>query len=126
MFTRCTQESPRTATGETHPAVMSTHLLRGVAEPPRAYVTRRLSSMLLLLGPVLGLVGLLLAQAVSLPDEVGALTGLVLFLGGLTIGNDLAWRLRRRGAPLPSHQPPDGPASRGAAGSVDDADDAGR
>jgi xanthosine utilization system XapX-like protein len=59
------------------------------------YVVRRLSSLLLVAGASLGLVSAVLAEAAGAPPALAVGVGLVLFFAGMTVGNTLAWRIRR-------------------------------
>jgi hypothetical protein len=63
-----------------------------------SYVVRRLSSLLLVAGASLGLVSAVLAEAAGAPPALAAGVGLVLFIAGTTVGNTLAWRIRRHRA----------------------------
>jgi hypothetical protein len=75
---------------------------------PMAYAARRLSSLLVVAGASLGIVGAVLAEAAGAPGEVALGVGLMVFLAGTAVGDTLAWRFRRA-----SISEPNAEASRG-------------
>ena len=75
---------------------MRSNRLRRVG--PMAYAGRRLSSLLVVAGASMGIIGAVLAEAAGASAEVGLGLGVVLFLIGTAVGDTLGSRIRRHKA----------------------------